>query len=457
MQGEGSFALRDPLSAPVAPSVALEVLASVRASEPSSDTDGPVGPGFELLPKGSRHENLVQLVGLLRRQGWGEAMLGKLLVGINASLVEGEPLPMEELRGIITSTTSWAESPPQEFILETEEEGEEDIFLASEMTMPPPLPWLWHPWLPEGRLVLLVGDEGIGKGMFSAFCAVRMVEGTFGPQAPVMWFSIEDDPKEDIYKRLVAAGYNPDHHADVHFLNPDKPIGFPTHIPTIEKYIERTGIKLVIIDPGRSYLVAPEGAELNFNSDVAMRFGLQAINRMAARTGATVLFIHHTNKNADATQRAKSGGSVAFSQAARHRVDVAKAGSGDLAEWALEVTKTNYGMTGHLTEYRLTAAPEYDTAFFEIGEPLRGHPSIGSWQKGRSKELDNPSIDLADSDKLAIALDANVVRGTTIPSRDELAILARIPRQRIPAAIEELIQEGRIEPDGDSTRRKWVG
>jgi hypothetical protein len=380
-----------PDRAPVAPPEALDAIQAVRDAVRTQSAAADAEGGLTAFPEGMRHEMLVQNVGLWRRQGWSDEMIGKVLNGLNHSLMSGNPLPEAEILGIIQSTGSWGEQTI-ELIAELDENEDAYVFLSNEMEMPAPLPWLWKPWLPEGRLVLLVGDEGIGKGMFSAYCAVRCISGDFGMKAPVLWFSIEDDPKEDIYKRLMAAGYEPDAHEVVHFLNPDKPIGFPTHIPEIEAYIEHTGIKLVIVDPGRSYLQAPEGAELNFNSDVAMRYGLQALNRMAARTGATTLFVHHTNKNAGASTRHRSGGTAAFSQTARHRIDVAKAGTDEWAEWAMAVTKTNYGVEGHLTSYRLEGAPEFDTARFEMGEPLLGYPSIGAWAQKRQAELDSPRV-----------------------------------------------------------------
>ncbi len=454
---------KDPYSAPVAPSERLSSLASIRAQEPSArqrSTQEP-GTGLQRLPSGNRNNTAASLAGWARNQGLDVEAVSRLLNGFNGAFFE-EPLPPDELLSVVSQASGW-EAGGQTFELELDDEtpleGDERpaILWASKMEMPPPLPWLWKPWLPEGRLVLLVGDEGIGKGMFSAFCAVRLACGDFGVQAKTMWFSIEDDPDEDIYKRLIAAGWDPEHHADIAFFNPDLPVSFPANIPEIEKFVEREEVKLVIVDPGRSYLGAPEGAELNFNSDVAMRYGLQALNRMAARTGATVLFIHHTNKNADASRRHKSGGSAAFSQAARHRVDVAKAGTDEWAEWAMAVTKTNYGVEGHLTSYRLEAAPEQDTARFVAGEPIKEHRTLDVWQKEREKELSDPSVDICDSDKLALALDGATMRGSAIPNRDELIRLSGVPRSRIQAAVDELAEEGRIVQDGDTTRRKWLG
>jgi hypothetical protein len=453
---------KDPYAAPVVASEALTALAQARSQEPSRRQRGAQSPesGFAKLPSGDRNNTVASLAGWARARGLDVDAVNRLLNGFNGAFFE-EPLGADELLGVVSQAGQWeAGGQTIEIIMDDEPAEGEDrpaILKASRMTKPPPMPWLWKPWLPEGRLVLLVGDEGIGKGMFSAHCAVKAVSGEFGDPADVMWFSIEDDPEEDIYKRLLSAGYDSDRHQEVHFFNPDLPVGFPLNIPEVEKYIVANGIKLVIIDPGRSYLSGEEGVEKSFNNDVFVGTALRAINRMAARTGATVLFIHHTNKNADASRRHKSGGSAAFSQAARHRVDVAKAGTDEWAEWAMAVTKTNYGVEGFLTEYRLVADEENDTAKFEMGEPVHRHRTLDIWQKEREKELGEPEVDIADSDKLAFALDGATLRGSIVPNRDELIRLSRLPRSRIQAAVDELIEEGRIVQDGDTTRRKWLG
>jgi hypothetical protein len=390
---------RDPYGAPLATDV-LKILSSVRAQEPSAGrrATGNAEAGLSRLPNGNRNNTITSLAGWARNQGLNVRSVSTLVNGFNEAFFK-EPLPSNELRSVLHQVGRW-EVGEQTFELDLDDEPAEGetrpaILKSSLMTMPPPMPWLWKPWLPEGRLVLLVGDEGIGKGMFSASCAVRAVSGDFGEQMGVMWFSMEDDPEEDIYKRLIAAAYKPDVHEDVHFFNPDLAVGFPANIPEVETYIVTNGIKLVIVDPGRSYLSGEEGIEKSFNNDVFVGTALRAINRMAARTGSTILFIHHTNKNADASRRHRSSGSAAFSQAARHRIDVAKVGTDVWAEWAMAVTKTNYGVEGYLTEYRLVASPEHDTAYFEMGEELKAYRNLDQWAKSRSVALDKP-VEIVD-------------------------------------------------------------
>lgn len=446
-----------PADAPVAALGLLGALQDVRDAYDSSRASAAPGEGVDLVPSGTRHDTLVAMTGLMRRLGWSDSLVGRVLNGLNNSVMEDGPVPTDELLGIIQSTAQWVE-PEIVLVSEPDDPGEKPpILLASKMKKQPPRPWLWHPYWVEGRLILLDGYEGIGKGMLSAYSAVRCASGDWGEPSPVLWLSIEDDPEEDIFNRLLAVGYDSSRHADIHFINPDVAVGFPTDIPAIERYIIDNGIRLVIVDPGRSYLRAEGNEPMNYNNDAQVGTGMRAINRMAARTGTSIVFIHHWNKNTEGSTRHRAGGSAAFTQAVRHRVTVAKVGTDDHAEWAMAVTKTNYGTEGHLRSYRLEAVAEHDTAAFVLGDPIKSHLSIGEWEKSRQKELDAAaSMPLDDYSTVELYLDSHVPAGQLLPSRDDVAAGCGISKHRAEVVLAQLSDEGRI-VKAEGNRRRWQG
>jgi hypothetical protein len=74
--------------------------------------------------------------------------------------------------------------------------------------------WLWPGRIPLGRLTLLAGDPGVGKSQAVLDMAARVSRGAAWPDkvpatckpANVIVFSMEDDLRETVAPRLIAAG-----------------------------------------------------------------------------------------------------------------------------------------------------------------------------------------------------------------------------------------------------------
>ncbi len=272
----------------------------------------------------------------------------------------------------------------------------------------------------------------------------------------MLWLSTEDDPEEDILKRLLAAGHKPGEHGHIYFVHPDVFVGFPEHIESVERFILEHDVKLLIMDPGREYLTAPDGVKPSFNDEKAIRKPLQAVNRMAVRSKTAVIFLHHWNKDSEAKTRTRAGGSGAFVQVVRHRVTLYKAGEGELAEWALAVTKSNIHGDTALRGYQLTACPEHDTAYLEMLQPIKDQPNGDAWFKARSNELDNPTCGPPDDDVIEFHLSSHLTPGSAMPHRAVIAEWSGLSERRVRAALEELESGGRIETM-PGNRRIWKG
>jgi hypothetical protein len=76
--------------------------------------------------------------------------------------------------------------------------------------------WFWPGRFSLGKITLIAGLPDYGKGQIAAFLAAVATaaielpcnEGT-APQGNVIWCNAEDDPRDTVLPRLVAAGADP--------------------------------------------------------------------------------------------------------------------------------------------------------------------------------------------------------------------------------------------------------
>jgi len=438
----------DPESLPPAP---LETIARYAPSRKELSSD----EGWDVIPDGMRNTTLAAMAGAMRRQGAGVEAIGACIATLNANRCD-PPLPNDELVAIVRSVMRYEAEPFESdgdvIMLSDDEDAPSGppplILWAKGLEVPAPPVWLQQPFLPEGRLILVDGNEGIGKGMFATWIATQMVAGRFSaPAAPVLWGSTEDDPAEDILRRLIAAGYRENDHAGIGFLvNDAMTWRFPNQIEKIEKTITYTGAKVLILDPGRSFLGPPgemSMGDFSYNSEAHLRPGLEALNQMARRLGTTVVFIHHWNKNLTASIRVRSGGSAAFAQTVRHRVTL------DYVSGlhAIAVEKSN--MTARentVYAYHLDPVDELQTARFRLGEHLPV-TDLDAWeelQRGSEK------LDAREQAGLhaGIAYDealAELAPGDPFWRREQIQDRFGWDRKQAQAVVEELSGSGHIQ------------
>jgi KaiC/GvpD/RAD55 family RecA-like ATPase len=399
---------------------------------------------WEVIPEGRRNDTLTAFAGFFRRQGMAPKLIFQVLQAFNESIVEqgSDPITTDELETIVRSVSRYAPQPDWSIEVEgaptplSELDLGDVLELMSEMQLPPPAEWYWKPYLPKGRLVLLDGSEGIGKGLLCVYIATRLTtEGV-----PVLWASTEDDPEEDIQRRLLAAGYKRGHHAEIGFFKVDP--RFPADTDAFERIVREFGAGLVILDPGRSFLAPPEGVKtFSFNDEVSIRPGLQALNRLAKRTGCTIVFVHHWNKNTQTTVQYRSSGSGAFAQVVRHRITAAWFGPTEGGQGAFEVGKSNIGPKGHVHSYTVEPDLHYDTARFELGEPMPEYSDLGAWLKTMEKEADGIELDLAEQITDDIV---GLAGGAPVPAVAELQKRYGIKRSQAQELITTWLSEGLV-------------
>jgi hypothetical protein len=242
-----------------------------------------------------------------------------------------------------------------------------------------PIHWLWHGYLPRGKLVILDGDPGLGKSTLTLDLAARVSAGLHMPDGSplehaedVLLLSAEDRVDDVIGPRLDAAGADDRrvHHLQTvpFYVERDRVEGewldgswcqrepvLPDDVSWIEDVVGRSAASLVVIDPLMAFL----GGRVNTFRDSDVRRSLRPLSDVAERTGAVVLVVRHLNKTPGGSALYRGGGSIGFIAAARMGLLVA-ADHGDDSRRVLGVTKSNLGPMPSALSFRLTQTGEGD-------------------------------------------------------------------------------------------------
>ena len=169
---------------------------------------------------------------------------------------------------------------------------------------PEPVTWLWRGWLPMGKVVVLDGDPGTGKSTITLDIAARLSRGDVMPDgstgalhdqgATTIMVNVEDGAGDTMRPRFDAAMGKP---SMVHLLDAIEtvttgrdgthrtgrvPFTLPDHTAELEDLINKTGARLVVIDP----LMAILSGKVQANSDQDVR---RALSPLAAAVSYTHL------------------------------------------------------------------------------------------------------------------------------------------------------------------------
>lgn len=261
------------------------------------------------------------------------------------------------------------------------------------------LEWLWPGRIPLGKLTLLSGDPGLGKGLLTIDIAARVSWGLdwpnntgTAPQGGVILFSAEDGISDTVAKRLDAAEADDkciavleteldeacDDEADTQDLIEDetevkhKAFNLETDVPRLEVAIREMNAvmpcRLVVIDPINEYTGR---VNTHRNDELRARI-LRPLGRLAQRHNVAVLIVTHLNKNAVAPAQYRSGGSIAFAAAARSTLMVSEDPEVPGARLLL-TGKTNVGEKAASLRYNVapsTGAPDATAKVFWDSNPV---------------------------------------------------------------------------------------
>lgn len=181
-----------------------------------------------------------------------------------------------------------------------------------------PVGWLWPGRIPLGKLTLLVGPPGVGKGLVSLDLAARVTRDDVWPttddQAPrgtVLLLHADDDQADVVAQRLTAAGADLDkaialqHPAAEHPTAPGSTGGLmlarhqrslTDELPALKSALQNTSdVRLIIIDPisafiptasGRDYRQAQSVLQMLLDIAKTHRLAIIGVAHSAPRHGA---------------------------------------------------------------------------------------------------------------------------------------------------------------------------
>ena len=176
--------------------------------------------------------------------------------------------------------------------------------------------WLWYPYLPRGKLTIVLGNPGEGKTTFVLAVIAALTRGESLPESEqaleplnVIYQTAEDGLADTIKPRLAAAG------ADCSrvLVIDESQQELTLCDERLEQAVQQTEAQLIVLDPIQAYL--GDGVDMHRANEV--RPVLKRVAAMAECTGCAVILIGHMNK----AQGLKSGyrglGSIDFRAAAR--------------------------------------------------------------------------------------------------------------------------------------------
>src|SRR6266704_2127263 len=302
-----------------------------------------------------RNSILANMVKIMREQGASDQSIRQALPGLD------QFVKFATRKGPVSPSHKPDEDAP------APPPDEEPLGLLLSQVETQPVHWLWEKHLPLGKITLLDGDPGMGKSLLALDLAARvssglpMPDGTPGPQGGVILIAPEDDAGDTLRPRLQAAGGDPSRVLllttvpgfDTHKMAlVDRPFSLSHDLELLERAIERTNARLVVLDP----LMALLGGSIDSCRDQQIREVFTPLAHLAERTGCAILLIRHLTKGTSHNALYRGAGSIGILAAARTSLLVAPDPS-DETRRILATTKNNLSQPAPNLSYQIGANP----------------------------------------------------------------------------------------------------
>lgn len=175
--------------------------------------------------------------------------------------------------------------------------------------------WVWHPYIPQGKVTLVEGDPGVGKSWMVLALAKAVAAGQGLPSVEkrdprnVLLLSSEDGLADTIRPRLDSLK------ADVsRIFVLEGPVVFDSGgLGVVAQSVEKHQPGLVIIDP----LVAYLGANVDLHRANETRSVMAALSRLAERNRCAIVAVRHLTKSGKERPIYRGLGSIDITAACR--------------------------------------------------------------------------------------------------------------------------------------------
>jgi hypothetical protein len=286
-----------------------------------------------------------------------------------------------------------------------------------------PIEWLWPDRFALGKIGMIAGEGAGGKSQITIDMAARITTGRewpndegIAPTGNVIFLSAEDDLKDTLVPRLMAAGADLERVFFVDAVKDTPARGSQRRLFNVTKdvgrlceAIDRMGnVRLVVIDPITAYLGS--GKEVDSHKAADVRDALNPLKDYAEKLNFTAIIINHLNKGVSTSATSRVLGSGAFVHVARMVYLVAP--DTEKARSLFLPMKTNIGKRG-------TAGLAYrpETKFISTDKHANIETSCIEWDADEIKKSADEALAAAagrdgdkESDRSALGEAMNFLR-----------------------------------------------
>lgn len=176
--------------------------------------------------------------------------------------------------------------------------------------------WLWHPYIPRGKLTIVQGDPGEGKTTFVLALVALLTTGKPVPgedattePCNVIYQTAEDGLGDTVKPRLTTLG------ADCSrvLVIDESQRELSMSDERVESAIIETNAKLFVLDPIQAYL----GSDVDMHRANEIRPIIKRLGFIAERNDCAIVLVGHMNKMQGAKSAYRGLGSIDFRAAAR--------------------------------------------------------------------------------------------------------------------------------------------
>ncbi len=292
----------------------------------------------------------------------------------------------EDLLSIVESSPLWK---PNQNTSETKKDETALRVVCLAEVQPEQVSWLWHPYVPVGKLTLLDGEEGIGKSWLLCAIAGRISQGECLPfsdeaiKGKVLLLSGSEDGLGDtIRPRLDSAG------ADCkNIFAVDEPFTFDEKgLIKLSSLIAELKPSLVVIDPLFDYVTA----KTDINTDNQSRAVTKPLREIAERFKCAIVAVRHIGKaKGNGEARAAGLGGIGFRAAGRSGLLVG-CDPQDRTKRAMILTKSNLANKDAAKAVGFTIE---NGKFYWLGEsPLTAEKILSKLENEDEREEQNEAV-----------------------------------------------------------------
>jgi hypothetical protein len=196
------------------------------------------------------------------------------------------------------------------------------------------LDWLWPERFARGKIGIITGLPDEGKGQLLAYIAARCTRDGLewpnseghAPLGNVLLLTAEDDPKDTVVPRLVAAGADLERIEIIKMVHERDPksgqgrtriFSLITDLEKLRRKVAEIGdVVLILIDPISAYLGV---GKVDSFRDADVRAVLTPLKELGEELRIAIIAVMHFNKKADVVNMMlRISNSIAFAAASRH-------------------------------------------------------------------------------------------------------------------------------------------